>query len=99
MRLKNGSEEFAPAVAVIMLSLRRLFDTDPMTAYEAVMLARDRDHVPFGECGKRLAELSIATPPPPGGTRWSMHETPRAVILSAVEGDGLDMTISPPVSQ
>lgn len=42
--LKNGAMEAKPAVMATMMSLRHLFDSEPIVAYELVMKCRDRNH-------------------------------------------------------
>lgn len=89
VKLRNGAEEVKPAVQAVMMSLRSL---DPIAQYELVMKARDRDHELFGHSGEKLKALKLIEP------NGRMHDTVRNVVLSAAEGDGLNMTIGSPVA-
>lgn len=88
--LKNGTEEAALLVSVLFVSLKALAEKDPMAFYDAVMIARPGGYEPFGTNGEKLRGLSIIN------ADNSMHDSVRNVILSAVEGDGLDMILGNP---
>jgi len=92
VRLKNGAEEGKPLVLATMMSLRRTMEKDPMAFYDFVMLCRDRHYEPFGNAIERLENLSLVH-------SGQVHESIRNVVLSAVEGDGLEMTIGSPVAE
>lgn len=90
IKLKNGAEEVAAIVATVTMTLRKLFDTQPIIAYELVMLARDATHTPWGAT---LGELKRAGLVGPDGR---MHTSIRNVVLSAVTGDGGNMVLGNP---
>ncbi len=90
-RLKNGSEEFKPLVQVTMASLSKLAETNPIAFYELVMKCRDQGHELFGNAGEVLKSLALIE-----DARGSVHDSIRNVVLSAVEGDGFDMTLGSP---
>lgn len=92
VQLKNGAEEAVPLVNVTMMSLRKLFDELPIVLYELVMLCRDSNHKPFGNCAKDLLDLNLI------GPSNRPHNSIRNIVLSAVSGDGLDMTLGSPVA-
>jgi hypothetical protein len=74
-----------------MLSLQTLMDTKPLVFYDLVMVCRDSAYRPFGNARQELNALGL----------WMSHETAphdsiRNVVLSAVSGDGLDMTLGSP---
>jgi hypothetical protein len=94
--LKNGSKEPDVLIAATMLSLRDLLARDPITFYEAVMVARDRDHRLFGTTGVKLVQLGLLSRR--GDGSYEMHDSLRNVIRSAVEGDLLEMTLGDPVA-
>ena len=89
-RLHNGSEELATGVSAVMLTLRSLYNTNPMAFYDAAMIARDPAYQPFGSNGAKLQALAILD----GAGR--MHASIRNVIASAVVGNGLDMSLRDP---
>lgn len=91
--LKNGAEEAKPAVMATMMSLRHLFDSEPIVAYELVMKCRDPKHSFFGNTGDKLKQLSLVQPDD------RVHDTIRNIVLSAAQGDGLDMTLGSPIKQ
>jgi len=94
VKLKNGAEAMPSAVAVVMMSLEQLFRDHPIAAYELVMKCRDRNHKIFGNGGIQEDLQRRALMIGDG----HVHESIRDVILSAVSGDGLQMTLSNPVA-
>lgn len=89
--LKNGAEVAVVVATTTMRALEHLFTTEPILAYEVVMKARNPQHHFFGTTGQSLARLALVS------ESGHMHETIRAVIVSAVEGEGLNMKLSSPV--
>ncbi|MGQ0527595.1 MAG: hypothetical protein ACT4OY_06160 [Alphaproteobacteria bacterium] len=89
--LKNGAEEAKPLVAVTMMSLEGLMQQNPIAFYELTMKARDSKHQFFGNAGQVLEKFNLVS------ANGSMHDSIRNIVLSAVEGDGLDMTLGNPV--
>lgn len=90
--LKNGAEEALPLVTVTMLSIRSLMQKDPIAFYELVMKCRDRQHQFYGNTGEVLQSLSLLD------NRGCVQGSIRNIVLSAVEGDGLEMSIRSPVA-
>lgn len=94
VKLKNGSEEVSQLIPITMMALRRLMDEGKfIVVYELIQMCRDRNHKPWGETGADLKALSLASEF--DGT-WTVHKSIRNIVLSAVSGEGLDMTISDP---
>ena len=95
--LKNGSEEAKPLVVIVMMSLRKLFNSgnmgDAISAYELAMKAREPGHKLFGNTVQDLAKLALVN------ADGSMHDSVRNIVVSAVEGEGFDMTLGNPVKQ
>lgn len=90
--LKNGSKEVKALVVVVMMSLEELIGKDPITFYELVMFCRDQSHKFFGSTQGALERLGFLQ----NGT---VHDSVRNIVLSAVEGDGLEMRLRNPVQQ
>jgi hypothetical protein len=80
--LKDGSTEFGPFVAALMLNLKSLAREAPIVLWEATKIARDREHAPFGNAGERLVAAGILNRTSDG--RFEMHSSIRNVILNAV---------------
>lgn len=91
--LKNGSEEAEVAVTTLMLSLRLLFESDPIGFYELVSACRDPRHQIWDGYAEKLAGRGLMQA---GG---GIHETVRAVVLSAVTGDDIGMQLGSPVAE
>lgn len=91
LKLKNGSEAPDVLVASVMVSLRDLWDTKPIVAFEFVSLCRDPKH----ELWSGKADLERANLIKDG----KVHDSIRDIVLSAVSGEGLSMTIDAPVPQ
>lgn len=94
IRLKNGSEELSTLVAVTMMSLKNLFKSDPISFFELVSKARDRNHQVFSKHQTNvLVGLGLME------REGNLHNSISNVVLSAVTGDGLDMTLGDPVAR
>lgn len=91
-KLKNGSEEEAELVAVITAALETLWKEKPIAAYELVQLCKDSEHKLFGMAGQDLASAGLLEP----GNR--VHDSIRNIVLSAVSGEGFEMTLGSPVA-
>lgn len=96
VKLKNGSEEAGPLVATLMMALERLLAEKPIALYELVMVARDRDHEPFGRCGDDLADMHLLERRTNG--TFGIHSSTRNVVLSAITGEGLDLALGSPIA-
>lgn len=93
-RLKNGSEEPELIVQVTMDSVSRLMETDPIAFYELVMKCRRQDHELFGNTGEVLQSLALIQ-----DAQGTVSDSIRNVVLSAVEGNGLNMTLVSPFAE
>ena len=91
-QLRNGTSEFRPLVILIHSVLDGLLKKDPVSFYEIVQKARNRDHVMFGKSGQVCKDISLLKPDD------SMHGSIRNIILSSVAGDGLSMRLVSPVA-
>lgn len=92
VQLKNGNEEFKPLVAGTMVSLRQLYNEKPIAIYELAMLCRDPDHEILNKViAQDLHDLGLID------AVAAVHDSIRNIVLSAVEGDGLDMVLGNPV--
>jgi hypothetical protein len=89
IKLRTGQEVARPLVAVVLLTLRKLLDENPVLFYELVMLARDRNHQCFGNTGEQLARLGLNP----------MHSDERYIIKAAVEGEGVNMRLVSPYAE
>ena len=85
--LKNGAVEAEPLVDMVMLTLSDLIRHRPIEFYELVMCCRDNEHVPFGNTGDKLKEWAL----------YPISDSIRNVVLSAVTGDGIDMSLGSPI--
>lgn len=97
IKLKNGSSEPKPLVVVTMMSLDGLLKNHAAAFYDLVMICRtaNRPHQlnryqPFGNNGQVLQDLSLMD------ADGNIHSSIRNVVLSAVTGDGLNMTLGSP---
>ena len=57
------------------------------------MLCRDSEHKLFGITGHGLVKLGLIIKTPEG---YNVHDSIRNIVLSAIEGDGANMTIIDP---
>ena len=91
--LKNETEEAVALVATVMVVLNRLMEAKPIVVYELVQKCRDRAHQFFGNAKEDLLWLSLVQ------EDGQVHSSIKNVVLSAVCGDGLEMTIGDPVKR
>ena len=92
VRLRNGAQEAEPLVRTTMMILDNLLETKPIVAYELVMKCRDKNHKLFGQSGADLQNLSLVD------ANGGVHDSVRNIILSAAEGDGLNMQFVSPIA-
>jgi hypothetical protein len=90
VRLRGGGEEPAALVAVTLLNLKSLLKNHPIAFYELAHLARNRDHRLFGNTGEALRARGLT------GPDNHLHDSLRAIIKAAVDGDGMEMALRNP---
>ncbi len=90
--LKDGTKALKPAVAAVMVSLRSLLDVAPTAFVDLVEICRDADYQPFGDNAERLMQAALMQ------SDGSVYSSIKSVVLSAVEGEGLDMRLVSPVA-
>jgi hypothetical protein len=90
--LKNGTQEPYSLVAIVTISLKMLIMEDPICFYELVMKCRDHNHEFFGNTSLRLGQLGLTD------DAGNVSRQIRNIVLSSVEGDGLDMRLGSPIA-
>ena len=95
--LKNGDEVPSPLVATTMITLEHLYNNDPITFYELVTACRNPDHVLWGGSGEKLVNL-VMLESVDGSGHGKAHDAVKSIVLSAVEGEDLEMTLVSPVA-
>lgn len=95
VRLKNGTEEAKSLVSITRLVLQRLYVKDPMALVDLATMCRDGGYTPFGGIGERLRALNLVSLCEETGA-YHVHRSIRNVVLSAVEGEGLQMELVNP---
>lgn len=90
--LKNGAEEDGALVTVVMIGLENLMNSNPIAACELVEMCKNNAHKPFGNAGAVLGELGLLI----DGT---VHGSVRNIVLSAFEGEGLNMRLTNPMAR
>jgi len=88
--LKNGAEEVKSLVSVTMLALK---DLGAIELYELVQVCRNRDHQMWGGTANVLKAFGLLE------TDGQPHDSIRNIVLSAANGDGLDMRLGSPVKE
>lgn len=91
VRLKNGSEEAKELCVAILLSLRHLMKDKPFVFFDLVMKARDPKYAISRDSIIVLNGLSLIN------ENGSFHDSTKNIILSAVKGEGGEMTIVNPI--
>ena len=88
--LRTGAEVPDSFVPAVIITLQYLLKEEPVALYELAMLARDPSHQPYGGTGEVLRTLGLTD-----GT-GKIRDSTRAVILAAIEGEGLGMHLRSP---
>jgi hypothetical protein len=91
LELKDGSRVAEPTVRTTLLTLQAVRDAHPLALFEAVQIARDPGHEPFGNLGSVLSGYGLID------ADGTMHDDTRHVVLSAARGSALDLTLANPV--
>lgn len=91
VKLKNGTEVIEPVLITTMINLDALMKKNPIAFYELVQKCRNPQHKMFGNTEQVAESLALIE-------RGSIHDSVRNIVLSAVEGDGLKMSLSSPVA-
>ena len=94
LKLKNGSEEALPLVIVVMRTLTTMMENgmDCIAVYELVEKCKDDKHMLFGNAEEKLKALALIE------QSGHIHDSVRNIVLSAAEGEGLNMGIGNPVA-
>lgn len=95
--LKNGDTMPLVMVTVVATSLKYLLESYPIVFYELVMSCRNREHQLFGRTGEKLIELALVDWIDADG-RATVQDITRSIVLSAVEGDELEMHLVNPLA-
>jgi len=88
--LKNGAVEAKALVEITMLSLMKL---GPIELYELVQICRRSDHPPWGDTIDTLKSWQLV------GQDGVVHDSIKNIVLSAAEGDGLDLRLGSPIKK
>jgi hypothetical protein len=75
-----------------MLSLRLCLEQQPIAFYELACVCKDRSHQTFGDTGETLVTRGLLE------RSGQPHGLVRDVVLSAVSGEGFDMTLGSPLA-
>lgn len=90
-KLKNGTVEAVPLISVTMMALKNLMESSPITLSELAEVCKDKNHKTFGNTGVVLKDLALMQP------NGRIHSSIQNVVLSAIEGEGLEMHLTNPV--
>jgi len=89
--LKTGKEEVEALVTVTRMTLSLMLElSESILFYEAVMIAKDHNHDPWGDSKDKLKVYGLLE------SDGRMHDSVRNIILASVEGEWLDMRLVNP---
>jgi hypothetical protein len=88
--LKNGTSEQAILVSGILLTLRELMAQNVLAFYDLVMMCRNPNYQAFDANIKLLQESGLLE------SNRKVHDSIRNIVLSAVEGERLEMRLVSP---
>jgi hypothetical protein len=96
VKLKNGTEEAKHLVTTVMMSINGLAKQGlpgMLAVYDLAEVCKGKGYRPFGDNMKKLQGLALLD------QSGKPHDSIRNIVLSAVQGEGLDMTIGSPVAK
>lgn len=91
-KLKNGREEILSLVTVTMMTLYKLMEENPIALYELTEKCKNPEHIIFGQIEPILQDLALIN-------NGQIHDSIKNIILSAIKGEGLELTLINPISQ
>lgn len=91
--LNNGAKEAKSLVNIAMFSLGILMEKQPIAFYELVMKCRDDKHEFFWNTSKVLKDLQLVE------NDGGIHDSLRNIVLSAIKGDWMDLTLMTPIQK
>lgn len=91
VKLKNGAEEAKGLVNITFMILQDLSKKNPILLYELVKKCRDRSHRFFGNTGETLRSMELVQ------SDHSIHSSIKHIVLSSVEGEGMEMRLVRPI--
>lgn len=90
--LKTGEQAPLSTVTAVMLNVHKLLDRDPIAFYELVQLCRTPGNWRlWGDTGRVLRSYDLIQ------SDDKPHDLIRAIVLSAVTGDGTGMVLGSPL--
>lgn len=92
VRLKNGTTALQVAVASTLSTLEVLRDNHPLALFDLVMFARDPGDTLDRDTLQMMKKFSLVD------ESGAMPRDVRNVVLSAAEGDGLNMRLVSPLA-
>jgi len=90
--LKNGTEEVQPLVKVTMMTLHKLANEYPLAAYDLVELCKSTQYKPFGGNNSILENYSLII-------NGEVPDSIKNIVLSAFEGEGINLKLTSPIKQ
>lgn len=95
VKLRNGAEEAEPVILTTMMSLRSLWDsglTGILAVYDLAEICKGGGYAPSNDTLETLKQHALLQ------SDGKPHGAVRNIVLSAVQGDGLDVRLSSPVA-
>ena len=92
-RLRNGATEHAAHAGLIIEVIYKLLDDpkSPMAAWDLARMCVDPGYEPFGNNAQVLKDVKLLEP------NGKPHDSVRNIVVSMVEGTGLDMKLVHPI--
>lgn len=91
-KLKNGEEEVESIIVVTMAVLNDLMITRPISLVDLVLKCKDKDYVFFGDNEATLIDLALLD------SNGMVYRSIRNIVLSAITGDGLEISLGSPLA-
>ena len=88
--LKNGSEEGRDFVVVTMELLQILIGKKPIVFDQLVMRCQNENHQFFGSTAKFLKKINFVD------SKEYVYDSIRNIVLSAIVGEGLEISLESP---
>lgn len=92
LKLRNGNEVPEPIAISTMMNLNLLMEKDPIAFFELVAKCKNSQHKMWGKTEKTVSDFGLIN-------SGSVHECIRDVVLSAVQGEGIEMVLGSPLEE
>ncbi len=91
--LRTGATVATPTLMTTTAIIAELWAKNPIAAFELATLARNPDHVPFGDTADVFARFGLTD------HAGRLHTDSREIVLASFDGDDVDLHLVDPIAE